>query len=179
MLGAVLWILFPHINTSKYRFALSTALNAKGRLSNKQLFASRAQGDKASECWVLKASSCCSWKHWTWPGAKREEQQGTNVVLQSRWKTWSIPALTLNLPCFLPGECNLNPSYTFPPPTSHQSWHPMQTAFRNRVWDTREAVRVLFIIVIPGYRKAYLGAVHAFQRTSWVWVSYSIFGPGW
>lgn len=44
VLGAVVVnILFPHINTSKCRFAPSTALNAKGRLSNKQLFASRAQ----------------------------------------------------------------------------------------------------------------------------------------
>lgn len=74
----------------------------------------------------------------------------------------AIPALALNLPCFLPVGCNLHPSHTFPLPTSHQSWHLMQTAFRNRVWDTRDAAHVWFIIVIPVCRKAYVDAVHRF-----------------
>lgn len=112
------------------------------------------RGLKASQCWGLTPSSFHSWTHWMQPGAK--ERYG------------AIPALALNPPCCLPGGCDLHPSYTYPLPTSHQSWHPMQTAFRNRVWDTTDAAHVWFIIVIPVYRKAYLDAVHGFQRILWV-----------
>lgn len=77
-------ILFPHINTSKCRFALSAALNAKSRPSNKQLFASRAQGGEgitvlSAEVQLLPQldTTGCNQE-------PREEQQGTNVVLESR-----------------------------------------------------------------------------------------------
>lgn len=160
---SVVNILFPHINTSKRRFALSTALNAKSKLSNKQLFASRAQGGEgitglSAEAQLLpqldtldvtRSQKRGAAGHKCCPGLKVKDMEPSLPWL------WTYHALSL-------GECNLNPSYTFPLPTSHWSWHPMQTAFRNRVWDTRDAVHVLFIIVIPVYRKAYLDAVPGF-----------------
>lgn len=124
---------------------------------------------KAWQCGVVKPSSCCRWTHRMQLGAKIEEQLGMNAVLEPRGKdtepslpwVWVYHALSL-------GECNLYPVYRSPLSTSHQSWHPVSIAFRNRMWDTRDAVHVLFTIVIPAYRKAHLDAVPGFQWRSWV-----------
>lgn len=124
---------------------------------------------KASQCWVVKPSSCCRWTHWMQLGAKTEEQLGTNAVLEPGVKDTEPPLPWVWIyHAFSLGECNLHPDYTSPLSTSHQSWHPMSTAFRNRMWDTRDAVPVLFITVIPVYRKAHLDAVPGFQWRSWV-----------
>lgn len=135
----------------------------------------RGWGYHSAECWSsAPAMAACNQE-------PRERSSWAQMFSWSQSESHgAIPALGLSLQCFPPCECNLNPSYIFPLPTSHQNWHPMQTAFRNRGWDTRDAACVLlFITVIPVCRKAYLDAVCGFQRMPWVWVFHSIFGPGW
>lgn len=163
MLGAVLWIFCFH--TSKCRFALSPALNAKGGLSNTRLFAGRAQRGEGiivlgAEAQLLPQLDLLEVTRSQEKGAAGHKHcpgvEVKDVEPPLPW-LWTYHAFSLR-------EGNLNLSYTFPLPASHQSWHPMQTAFRNRVWDTRDAVHVVFIIVNPIYRKAHLEAVHRFQK---------------
>lgn len=71
--------LFPHISTSKCMFALSTALNAKDRLLNKQPFASRAQGTEGIT--VLRADT------------QLLPQLDTLDATRSQGKIWSHPCL--------------------------------------------------------------------------------------
>lgn len=62
-----------------------------------------------------------------------------------------------------PGDCN---RLCISPLTSHWIWHPMSTAFRNRMQDTRNSVYVLLFITIPDYRKPHVDAVPEFQLRS-------------
>lgn len=75
-------------------------------------------------------------------------------------------ALGLNPPLCLPG---IGIYYLFSLLTSHWSWHSMSTAFRNRMWDTRRSVYVLFMITKSVYRKPHMDAVSEFQWRPWVW----------
>lgn len=177
------------MQSCEYCFHTSTHQNAglhcpqlwmqRADLQTNNCLQAELRGVRALQCWVLKPSSCHSWTQLDVTRSKRGAGghkccPGVNVkdMEPSLSWLWTYHAFSL-------GECNLNFSYTFLLPTSHQSWHPMQTAFRNRVWDTRDAVHVLFILVIPVYRKAYLDAVNGFQRMSQVWEFYSIFASGW
>lgn len=105
---------------------------------------------KASQRWVLKPSFCCRWTHGMQWAAKTEEQLDMIAVLEPREKNTelSLPWVWI-YHVFSRGKCNLHTNYRFPLSTSHQTWHKMSPAFRNRLWDTREVVHVLFIIVIP------------------------------
>lgn len=96
---------------------------------------------------------------------KTEEQLSMNDVLQPRMKgtelslswVWIHHALS-------PGACN---RLCISPLTSHWSWHPMSTTFRNRMWDTRNSAYVLLFITIPDYKKTHMDAVPEFQLKSW------------
>lgn len=117
---------------------------------------------KASQCWAVRPSSCCSWAQQLQVAAKAGEQLGMNTVLQPRVKG-TEPWVWIHLSASPGTEIY----YVFPLLTSHWSWHPMSTAFRNRMRDTRRSVYVLFMITKSVYRKPHMDAVSEFQWRSW------------
>lgn len=88
-----------------------------------------------------------------------------NDVLKPRMKgtELSLPWVWIHH-ALSPGACN---RLCISPLTSHWSWHPMSTTFRNRMLDTRNSVYVLLFITIPDYKKTRMDAVPEFQLRSW------------